>query len=274
MDLPGRLLSAVRRLPVLMLKPFRTPRFSTFLLTLAIIAILLACRTVDLITNAPEESSVALQVEERATETRPRPRPSLTPFVPQQQQPPQVATFPTEEPFLPTEIPLPTDEPFQVQEQPEPEFEEPPPPPPQPTPTDAGPTATPGPTPCPKTYCVVYRGCQPDSGNTLVEGYVYKNGVPENGVAVRVALSEGAYPLVDDFVTGNSTVNPGQPDPNTPGYYKLQIVPGAAREGNWWVFVIDTPNGTKQISEAQLIHTNDDGFNPANCQHAFVDFVR
>jgi hypothetical protein len=51
-------------------------------------------------------------------------------------------------------------------------------------------------------------------------------------------------------------------------------VAGAPREGNWWVFVVDVPNGTKQLSEAKLIHTNDDASNPANCQHAFVDFVR
>lgn len=108
----------------------------------------------------------------------------------------------------------------------------------------------------------------------MIEGYVYNKGVPENGVVVRVAKEPGAYPLVDDFVSGNSAINPGKPDPNNPGYYSLQIVAGAPREGNWWVFIVDVPKGTKQISEAKFIHTNDDPLNPVNCQHAFVDFVR
>lgn len=107
-----------------------------------------------------------------------------------------------------------------------------------------------------------------------MEGFVYKDGAPENGVAVRVAKSAGAYPLVDDFVSGNDPINPGGKDLKNPGHYILQIVAGAPREGNWWVFVVDVPNGTKPLSEAQLIHTNDDNTNPANCQHAFVDFVR
>lgn len=108
----------------------------------------------------------------------------------------------------------------------------------------------------------------------MVEGVVYNNGSPENGVAVRVALAQGAYPKVDDFISGTDPINPGKPDPKNPGHYVLQIVAGAPREGNWWVFLVDRANGTKQISEAKLIHTNDDPYNPANCQHAFVDFVR
>lgn len=261
------------------------PRFSrstclpTLLLTLLVVAVLLACRTTELLTESSNEKSVASNARELTTEapTRPRPRPSLTPALVQQQQ---VQTAPNEPaalpPALPTDAPAPTDPPPEQQPQAQPQ--EPtsiiPTPRPQPTPTDSGPTATPGPTRCPQTYCVVFRGCQPDAGNTVIEGFVYNNGVPENGVAVRVAKEEGAYPLVDDFISGNSTVNPGKPDPNTPGYYFLQIVAGAPREGNWWVFVIDVPNGTKVISESKLIHTNDDPNNPGNCQHAFVDFVR
>jgi hypothetical protein len=90
---------------------------------------------------------------------------------------------------------------------------------------------------------------------------------------VRAALEEGAYPLVE-FVSGTDPINPGQPDPKNPGRYILQIVAGEAREGNWWVFAVDVPNGTKRISESKLIHTNDDPFTAGNCQHAYVDFVR
>lgn len=102
---------------------------------------------------------------------------------------------------------------------------------------------------------------------------MYAGGQPENGVAVRVALETGAFPLVDDFISGTDPINPGKPDPNRPGQYRLQIVPGAAREGNWWVFVVDKPKGTIVLSESYFVHTNDDP-SPGNCQHAFVDFNR
>ncbi len=252
--------------------PLRLARWS--LLAFFALTILLACRTLDLVTGnpVPPASQLVAQAETRVPETEsnvappatrtPVPTQEPTEFIPTQESPTE-APPPTEPPPPPTEVPT-----------------VPPPPPPtkkpQPTltPTDSGPTVTPVPTRCAQKYCVVYRGCQPDAGNTVIEGYVYNNGVPENGVAVRVAKEQGAYPLVDDFISGNSAINPGQPDPNTPGYYILQIVAGAPREGNWWVFVVDVRNGTKQVSEAKFIHTNDDPFNSANCQHAFVDFVR
>jgi hypothetical protein len=107
----------------------------------------------------------------------------------------------------------------------------------------------------------------------VIEGTVYVGTQPENGVTVRVAKSPGAYPLVDDFVSGNDPINPGKPDKFHPGHYYLQIVAGAPEEGHWWVFVVDQPNGTKQISSAIEVHTND-AATPGNCQHAFVDFVR
>ena len=53
----------------------------------------------------------------------------------------------------------------------------------------------------------------------MIEGLVYNQGVPENGVVVRVAKEPGAYPLVDDFVSGNSAIDRGKPDPNHPGAY-------------------------------------------------------
>jgi hypothetical protein len=241
-----------------------------WMLVLAMSGIVLACRTADLLSNASEprvaQNETVTPTKRAATATRKAPtiaRPTRAP-----------TEMPTEilatEPPPPTEAPPPTEPPPTNTRRAAPTKI---PPPPQ-SPTPEGPTATPAPTRCPQQFCVVYRGCQPDAGNTIVEGIVYNNGVPENGVAVRVAKAEGAYPLVDDFVSGTDPINPGQPDPNNPGRYILQIVAGAPREGNWWVFVVDRPNGTKQISEAKLIHTNDDPFNPGNCQHAFVDFVR
>lgn len=107
-----------------------------------------------------------------------------------------------------------------------------------------------------------------------MEGVVYNNGTPENGVVVRVALAQGGAPKIDDFISGTDPINPGKPDPQHPGHYFLQIAPGAAQEGNWWVFLVDVPRGTRQISEAKFIHTNGDSTNPANCQHALLDFAR
>ncbi len=246
----------------------RTRSLQFWILILVACSALLACRTADLFFNA-----TAPRVAQNETAPT-RPAATATHRAPTQARPTRLPTeLPTEIIFTapppPTEIP-PTAPPPPTKPKPAPTKK------PLPTvpPTPSGPTATPAPTRCPKTYCVVYRGCQTDAGNTIIEGIVYNNGVPENGVAVRVAKAEGAYPMVDDFVSGTDPINPGQPDPNNPGRYILQIVAGAPREGNWWVFIVDRANGTKQISEAKLIHTNDDATNPVNCQHAFVDFVR
>ncbi len=240
-----------------------------WLLALTVCSALLACRTANLISNA-----AAPRVAQNETAAPPHRAATATARAPT--RPTRLPTeLPTE--IIPTELPPDTATPAATSAPPPTETRRPAPTKklaPTETPTPTGPTATPAPTRCAKTYCVVYRGCQTDAGNTIVEGIVYNNGVPENGVAVRVAKAEGAYPMVDDFVSGTDPINPGQPDPNNPGRYILQIVAGAPREGNWWVFIVDRANGTKQISEAKLIHTNDDPNNPANCQHAFVDFVR
>lgn len=244
------------------------------LLSFLLIAILLACRTLDLFTGnpVPPASQMVSSAQNFATETRSA---TTRPFT--------RTRIPTREPteFIPTEAPPPTELP---PTEPPPPTQEPPTPIPIPTriantraptksPTPEGPTPTVAPTRCPQKYCIVYRGCVPDAGNTIVEGYVYNNGVPENGVPVRASVEDGGYARVE-FISGTEKINPGKPDPNNPGYYILEIVAGAPREGNWWVFVVDVPNGTKKVSEAKLIHTNDDPYNPANCQHAYVDFVR
>ncbi len=255
--------------------PFPVRRRSlTLLLIFAALTVLFACRTLDLAFDVidprpiPTEELFVEQIDSTPTR-RPVTRrlPAAAPTPAPDTELPQQAVAPTEPAPVEESVPLPTEPP----EEPLPEPTSPAAAAAAPSPQD--PNATPAPTPCPKQYCVVYHGCQTE-GNTIIEGVVYNNGVPENGVAVRVAREPGAYPLVDDFISGNDPINPTQPDPNHPGRYFLQIVAGAPREGNWWVFIVDQPNGTKQISEAQLIHTNDDSTNPANCQHAFVDFVR
>lgn len=245
------------------------------LIVLAALA-LLACRTVDLVTNAlqspPSPTRIAqgrpTRVLGGVTPTRSQPglRTTATHSVePSEAEAtpiaPTVAARPTR-PLQPT-APPPTRRATAIPATLKPAATEPP-----------AVAASPAPTRCPFKYCAVNRGCQTDPGNTLVEGIVYAGGVPESGVAVRVALKAGAYPLTDDFVSGTDPINPGKPDPNNPGRYLLQIKPGKAEEGNWWVFVVDRAGGTRQNSEAVLVHTNDDATNPANCQHAFIDFVR
>lgn len=236
------------------------------LLALAAFGFLLACRTADLIAVSPP---TRLAQNRTRTDT-PAPRaptrflPTFTPIVtavdtavPPTAPPPATPLPPTGiKPAAPsaTHLPAATRAPAS-------------------TPTPSGPASTSAPTRCPQKYCVVYRGCQPDAGNTLVEGIVYNNGTPENGVVVRAAKAAGGYPVTDDFISGTDPVNPGKPDSNRPGYYILQIVAGAPREGDWWIFVIDRPNGTQQLSEAQLIHT-DGTPSPTSCERAFVDFVR
>jgi hypothetical protein len=233
------------------------------------ILLLLACQTVDLMFTAadvPYPTAISAGAGEPAT-PRSASQNTRRPTAAETAVPAPTAIIPTDEPPpSPTDIPPPPPDPIER-------------PPTQilaPTeiPTEAGPTPSPAPTRCPQQYCAVYQGCQPDAGNTVIEGIVYNNGVPENGVIVRVSVAQGAYPLVDDFVSGNDPINPGAPDEKNPGRYFLQVLAGAPREGSWWVFVVDQRNGTKQLSEGQLVQTQADPYTPTSCQHAFVDFVR
>jgi outer membrane biosynthesis protein TonB len=181
-------------------------------LLLFIVAFLLACRTAQLLTSSNRSRNNVSNLRDEPTETptRARARPTATQpgfeQPPPNQPPPQEP--PTSEPppqIMPTDLPPPVDQ--------EPTI----PPPQQPDPLDdsqpggasaqvpanvltpvpnanapatPSPSADAGPTRCPQTYCVVYRGCETDSGNTIIEGYVYNNGVPENGIPVRVALDQ------------------------------------------------------------------------------------
>lgn len=91
---------------------------------------------------------------------------------------------------------------------------------------------------------------------------------------MRAAKKPGEAGIIEDFLSGTETINPGKLDPKNPGKYVLQIMPGKAEEGDWWVFLVDQKGGTNQISEPVLVHTTADPFQANSCQHAFVDFVR
>lgn len=251
---------------------------SLFWLVLTTAILVIACRTADVIAGVSSRQSTPTAAAEQTprpqvrvpTRAAPEAEPTEIAAVVVTAEPTEVALEPppepTEEPPQPTIPPRPTQPPTVFTRAPTK----------RPAPTEIPTiTPTPAPTRCPQQYCAVYRGCQPDSGNTVVEGMVYENGQPKNGVAVRVSVAEGAYPIVEgDFVSGNDPINPNMPDPANPGRYVLQIVAGAPREGNWWVFVVDQPNGTRQISEGIMIHTDADPFIPNACQRAFVDFVK
>ncbi len=139
------------------------------------------------------------------------------------------------------------------------------------------PSSTFTPTTSPYKYrAVQVKKCEPDYRNTIIEGTVYANGQPENGVIVRISLSAGGYQLpgIDSFISGDDPLNPGRPDPQHPGRYVYQILAGGPQEGNWWVFLVDKAGSKgKQISEAVFVHTND-GVQADSCQHAYIDFVR
>ncbi len=127
------------------------------------------------------------------------------------------------------------------------------------------PTATP--THCAQQYCVIAASCSPGE-NTRAIGTIYVNGIPKNGVRVRVSYEYGGPPIVNDFISGHDPNNPSQLDPTRPGYYQIGIQEGAPQAGNWWVFLID---GDTNISEGRLFNTQDQ-YTSSSCQIGTTDF--
>lgn len=94
--------------------------------------------------------------------------------------------------------------------------------------------------------------CVPDS-NTRAIGTVYENGVPKNGVRVRVSFADGGAPAAAEFISGHDPINRDKLDPAHPGYYQIGIAEGAAFDGNWWVFLVDDHG--EEISEGRWFKT-------------------
>jgi hypothetical protein len=139
-------------------------------------------------------------------------------------------------------------------------------PPPTETYTPAPP---PGPTRCPYQYCVIKADCIPGE-NIRAIGYVYSNGVPVNGVLVRVAQDFNGARVADDFVSGHDPVNKRTLWPKHEGYYQVGVSEGLIKAGTWVVFLIDT--GSKQpISEGRSF-TTDAQQTGSSCQVAVTDF--
>lgn len=155
----------------------------------------------------------------------------------------------------------------------------PPPPPPRP-PTARPPTRvptparSPTPAPLPPTpdpyagyyYKPVNKGCV-TAGNTRIQGTVIENGGKKNGVRVRVSLSEGGDPVIDDFITGVDPADYKHIDPSLQGQYRLGLFEGQQNAGNWWVFILDA--GGNRISPGVYVNTQDGG----GCNTATIDFV-
>lgn len=185
----------------------------------------------------------------------------------------RTAPRPTFTPVPPTDVP--TDTPPPLPTQPSPTFVVPAPAPTQrpttrpPTPSKSATPAPPPPTADP--YAAYYYKPRNikcvTASNTRIEGTVTENGIPKNGVRVRVSDREGGAPSIDDFITG---VDPADYKHNCPacaGKYRLALYEGQQNAGNWWVFIID--DGGNLLSPGILITTQDAG----GCNTATVDFV-
>ncbi len=104
--------------------------------------------------------------------------------------------------------------------------------------------------------------------NTRAEGTVFNNGIPQNGVRVRVSGDGlGGGPAVNDFVTGVDPSDYKHIDPSLQGKYRLGIFEGQQNAGNWWVWVVNE-NGDR-ISMGAFFNTHDG----PGCNTAYIDFA-
>jgi hypothetical protein len=107
--------------------------------------------------------------------------------------------------------------------------------------------------------------------NTRAIGVVYENGVPKNGVRVRVSFDYGGAAVAADFISGHDPINPNVLDPQHPGYYQIGISEGATQDGNWWVFIVDDQNRT--ISDGRWFKT-DAIVSGSSCNIGVTDFAK
>ncbi|MDE3088119.1 MAG: hypothetical protein KGJ80_01880 [Chloroflexota bacterium] len=208
------------------------------LIPLASIAwlVIFGCRTADLIAQAEPTAT--------RTPTRTAPRPTFTTAPPTVELPP-----PTEIPPTPTQRPTAA---------------------PRLAPTR---TKTPTPAPPPPTpdaqagwyYHYKILSCVPDV-NTRVQGTVYDNGVPVNGVTVRVQSDPAGGPFLD-FLTGIDPADPNHKDASLQGKYRLGIQEGGRLGGYWYVFALSESGDP---ASAQAVIRTDDG---PGCNTATIDFT-
>lgn len=150
---------------------------------------------------------------------------------------------------------------------------------PTPAPTRAAiaaraPTVPPPPTQIPPTptpefyYKVSFSYCGPN-GQTFVEGIVYENGTPKNGLLVRISQGPDGLPDPNnDDKTGSHL--------GRPGYYFQNIDANRPHGGTWYLWVID-PETKRRISMIAVVKTDpkrvdDTDKSAGSCQSATVDF--
>ncbi len=134
-------------------------------------------------------------------------------------------------------------------------------------------TARPPNTPVPPTptspylYKIQESRCGPNV-RTYIEGFVYENNVPKNGVIVRISQGPDGQPDPnDDFLTGS--------DPRK-GYYFHNIDANAPHGGTWYLWVMDA-NAQQRLSEIAIVKTDperveDTENSSGSCQSAKVIF--
>lgn len=93
-----------------------------------------------------------------------------------------------------------------------------------------------------------------------------ENGLPKNGVRVRVSIAEHGNPVIDDFITGTDPTDHKHICPECQGKYRLGIAEGQRIGGNWWVFIVD--GGGNPQSPGVYVKTHDG----PGCNTATVDF--
>ncbi len=134
------------------------------------------------------------------------------------------------------------------------------------------PTQTPIPPPTADLYQGFYyrilKNVCVTAPNTRAQGTVFNNGVPQNGVRVRVSGDgNGGQPAIDDFITGTDPSDYKHVDPALQGKYQLGIFEGQQNAGKWWVWIID--NKEQPLSPGAHFNSQDGG----GCNTAIIDFA-
>ncbi len=232
-------------------------------------AMIFDCRAAELVSNLRQRRTGVTAVAAQAARRTPSPTAARVAPVETPTETPTTPPTATLEPS-PTEFPSDTPEPADTAT-PRP-TSTPVPPTRKPLPTQTfTPAPPPSPTRCPQEYCVTKATCIPDN-NTRATGIVYENGVPKNGVRVRVSYADGGAPAAADFISGHDPINRDKLDPHNPGYYQVGIREGAAFDGNWWVFLMDD-TGQNEISEGRWFKSTA-VVTASSCQVGITDFSK
>ncbi|HZQ10080.1 MAG TPA: hypothetical protein VFD70_26120 [Anaerolineae bacterium] len=225
-------------------------------LLLIIVGAALACRTADTIS----------QIRSAPTNTRPRPAPTDTRGPTRFAHAPQTDT-PTEVTVAENEAPTET-APEEQQAEPtaEPTTRPAAPPPQRPT-AEPQSTEPPPPTASQYKYQISDSRCGPNV-RTYIEGYVYEDGAPKNGILVRISQGPDGQPDPNpDYRTGT--------DPRA-GYFFQNIDANAPHGGTWYLWLID-PETMQRISAIEIVKTDptrveDTETSSGSCQSAEVSF--